>query len=67
MELLINALIVFIVILEMFLWIQPLGLKIFNQTKEDAMRNRVLTVNQGLHNSFIVALLRQERNFTCKL
>jgi len=46
--------IVFLV-LEMFLWIKPIGQKIFEQTKEEAEVNAVLAANQGLYNGFLAA------------
>lgn len=42
-------------ILEMFLWEKPIGLKIFRQTREQAAQSRVLAVNQGLYNGFLAA------------
>lgn len=41
--------------LEMFLWQQPIGLKTFNQTKENAAITAVLAKNQGLYNGFLSA------------
>lgn len=42
-------------ILEMFFWTKPLGLKIFRQSKERAEVSRVLAANQGLYNGFLAA------------
>jgi putative membrane protein len=42
-------------VLEMFLWTRPLGLRTFGQTPEDAERTRVLAQNQGLYNGFLAA------------
>lgn len=42
-------------ILEMFLWDKPVGLKIFNQSREQASRTKVLAANQGLYNGFLAA------------
>jgi len=42
-------------VLEMFLWEQPLGLKIFSMTPEDAKVSAVLAKNQGLYNGFLAA------------
>jgi len=42
-------------VLEMFLWEKPLGLKIFRQTAEQAATTRVLAANQGLYNGFLAA------------
>jgi putative membrane protein len=46
---------IFFLILEMFLWTKPLGLKIFRQTPEDAASSAVLAANQGLYNGFLAA------------
>ncbi|MGK7370104.1 MAG: DUF1304 domain-containing protein [Candidatus Halalkalibacterium sp. M3_1C_030] len=42
-------------VLEMFLWDKPIGLKIFNQNKEQATKTSVLAANQGLYNGFLAA------------
>jgi putative membrane protein len=42
-------------ILEMFLWTTPRGLKIFRQTKEKAELTKVLASNQGLYNGVLAA------------
>lgn len=42
-------------VLEMFLWTKPLGLKIFRMTPEMAEATAVLAKNQGLYNGFLVA------------
>ena len=42
-------------VLEMFLWTKPIGLKTFRQTAEQAAATRVLAVNQGLYNGFLAA------------
>jgi putative membrane protein len=49
------ALHVWFLILEMFLWTQPLGLKTFNQPLEKAKDSAVLAANQGLYNGFLAA------------
>ena len=41
--------------LEMFLWDKPLGLKVFGQKKETAAASKVLAANQGLYNGFLAA------------
>ncbi|MBC3810550.1 DUF1304 domain-containing protein [Undibacterium aquatile] len=46
---------VYILILEMFLWEKPAGLKAFRQTKESAAATKVLAANQGLYNGFLAA------------
>ena len=42
-------------VLEMFLWNTPSGLKIFGQSKTQARATTVLAANQGLYNGFIAA------------
>ena len=42
-------------VLEMFLWTQPVGLEIFKQTLEAAQASQVLAANQGLYNGFLAA------------
>ncbi len=46
---------VYILILEMFLWDKPTGLKAFGQTLEQATASKVLAANQGLYNGFLAA------------
>ena len=52
---LVAALHVYFLVLEMFLWDKPLGLKAFGQTLEQAQRSKVLAANQGLYNGFLAA------------
>ena len=52
---LVAALHVYFLILEMFLWTRPLGLKTFRQTLERAIESKVLAANQGLYNGFLAA------------
>jgi putative membrane protein len=49
------ALHVWFMILEMFLWDRPLGLKTFRQSIEKAQATKMLAVNQGLYNGFLAA------------
>ena len=49
------ALHVYFLILEMFLWTKPLGLKTFRQSLEKATDSAVLAANQGLYNGFLAA------------
>lgn len=42
-------------ILEMFLWTHPIGMKIFRLSPEKAADSAVLAMNQGLYNGFLVA------------
>jgi putative membrane protein len=46
---------VYIVILEMFLWRTPRGLKSFGTTQAFADESATLAANQGLYNGFLVA------------
>ena len=52
---LVAALHVYFLVLEMFLWTKPLGLKTFHQTLEKASDSAVLAANQGLYNGFLAA------------
>lgn len=45
----------YFLVLEMFLWTKPLGLKTFRNTPEKAEITRVLAANQGLYNGFLAA------------
>ncbi len=42
-------------VLEMFLWNKPFGMKTFNMTKETAEASATLAANQGLYNGFLAA------------
>ena len=46
---------VYILVLEMFLWVKPAGLRAFGQTREAAAASKVLAANQGLYNGFLAA------------
>ena len=46
---------VYFLVLEMFLWDQPAGLRAFGQTLEQARASKVLAANQGLYNGFLAA------------
>ena len=46
---------VYILVLEMFLWDKPAGLRAFGQTPEAAAASKVLAANQGLYNGFLAA------------
>ncbi len=46
---------VYILVLEMFFWNKPLGLKTFNLTQELADATVTLAANQGLYNGFLAA------------
>ncbi|CBW25649.1 putative membrane protein [Halobacteriovorax marinus SJ] len=47
----------FFLILEMFHWDRPLGLKVFGHKLEAARSSKVLAANQGLYNGFLSASL----------
>ncbi len=46
---------IYILVLEMFLWDKPAGLRAFGQTREAAVASKVLAANQGLYNGFLAA------------
>jgi putative membrane protein len=46
---------IYILVLEMFLWEKPVGLRAFGLTKEFAAASRILAANQGLYNGFLAA------------
>ena len=46
---------VYFMVLEMFLWATPFGLKTFKRTKEEQEQTKVLAKNQGLYNGFLAA------------
>src|SRR5688500_212118 len=46
---------VYVLVLEMFLWTKPAGLKAFRLTPERAEASKVLAANQGLYNGFLAA------------
>jgi putative membrane protein len=46
---------VYFLVLEMFLWDKPFGLKTFKLTQEFATASKVLAANQGLYNGFLAA------------
>ena len=52
---LIGLLHVYILVLEMFLWETPAGLRAFGNTSERAAATKVLAANQGLYNGFLAA------------
>jgi len=49
------ALHAYFLILEMFLWTKPTGLRTFGMTFEVAQISKVLAANQGLYNGFLAA------------
>lgn len=45
----------YFLVLEMFLWDKPAGMKAFGLTPERAQDTKVLAANQGLYNGFLAA------------
>lgn len=45
----------YILVLEMFLWEKPAGLRAFGLSKEFAAASKTLAANQGLYNGFLAA------------
>lgn len=59
-------------VLEMFLWTTPFGLKTFNLTPDFAAASAALAANQGLYNGFLAAglvwgLVAREAAFAIKV
>jgi putative membrane protein len=52
---LVAALHIYFLVLEMFLWTKPRGLKTFGNTLQKAQDSAVLAANQGLYNGFLAA------------
>ena len=46
---------IYFLILEMFLWTKPIGMKAFGFSMEKAQITKVLAINQGLYNGFLAA------------
>ena len=46
---------IYILVLEMFLWTKPAGIRAFGLTPEFAEQTAVLAANQGLYNGFLAA------------
>ena len=46
---------VYFLVLEMFLWDKPAGLRAFGQTPAAAAATKVLAANQGIYNGFLAA------------
>lgn len=53
--LLVAVLHVYILVLEMFLWDKPQGMKAFGLKPEFAAQTKTLAANQGLYNGFLAA------------
>ena len=45
----------YFLVLEMFFWSRPLGLRIFGLTPDFAAASKTLAANQGLYNGFLAA------------
>jgi len=45
----------YFLILEMFLWDKPFGLRTFGHSQASASASKVLAMNQGLYNGFLAA------------
>ena len=45
----------YILVLEMFLWDKPKGMRVFRNSPEKAAITKVLAANQGLYNGFLAA------------
>ena len=63
---------IYILVLEMFLWTKPAGLRAFGLTPEFAEQTAVLAANQGLYNGFLAAgliwsLVRKEDGFPLRV
>jgi putative membrane protein len=70
--LLIAILHVYILVLEMFLWDKPKGMKTFGLKPDFAAQTKVLAANQGLYNGFLAAglfwgLYQGEAGFSVKV
>jgi putative membrane protein len=52
---LVAALHLVFLVLEMFLWDKPAGLRVFGHRREAAAASKVLAANQGLYNGFLAA------------
>ena len=62
----------YILVLEMFLWTKPAGLRAFGLTLEFAEQTAVLAANQGLYNGFLAAgliwsLIRKEEGVSLRV
>ncbi|WP_438864894.1 DUF1304 domain-containing protein [Neptunicella sp.] len=45
----------YFLILEMFLWDKPIGMRVFGNSLEKAQHTKILAANQGLYNGFLAA------------
>lgn len=53
--LVVAALHLYFLVLEMFLWATPFGVKTFGRPREEQEASKVLAANQGLYNGFLAA------------
>ena len=51
----------YFLVLEMFIWEKPYGLRTFGNTRERAAITKALAANQGLYNGFLAAGCRRRR------
>lgn len=63
---------IYFLILEMFLWTKPIGLKTFAMSKDKALLTSALAANQGLYNGFLAAglvwgVVHSDRQFGVQL
>ncbi len=63
---------IYILVLEMFLWTKPPGLRAFGLTPEFAQETAVLAANQGLYNGFLAAgliwgLMLRDKGFSVRV
>jgi putative membrane protein len=49
------ALHVYFLVLEMFLWTTPFGVRTFGRPREEMLATKVMAGNQGLYNGFLAA------------
>ena len=45
----------YFLVLEMFLWTTPFGMKTFKRTRDEQEQTKILAGNQGLYNGFLAA------------
>lgn len=53
LSLIVCAIHIYILVVEMFLWDKPAGMKAFNLTPDFAKATKVMAGNQGLYNGFL--------------
>jgi putative membrane protein len=63
---------IYILVLEMFLWTTPTGMRAFGLTPEFAEQSAVLAANQGLYNGFLAAgliwgLVKKEEGISIRI